>query len=133
MANHLGYLSLALYVASFICYARILYVPQYLGGAARDRCCWRAASWCNIYALLERSRCDCTPCLTTICTARCRCLRGCSGITYLGLELFHRQRSVGAFVTLLLVVLDRIAGVARAAHYCRAYRLRPRRHFSHFT
>ena len=25
------------------------------------------------------------------------------GITYLGLELFHRQRSVGAFVTLLLV------------------------------
>ena len=25
------------------------------------------------------------------------------GITYLGLELFHRRRSVGAFVTLLLV------------------------------
>jgi HemX protein len=25
------------------------------------------------------------------------------GITYLGLEIFHRQRSVGAFVTLLLV------------------------------
>jgi len=26
------------------------------------------------------------------------------GITYLGLEIFHRQRSVGAFVTLLLVI-----------------------------
>ena len=26
------------------------------------------------------------------------------GVTYLGLELFHRQRSVGAFVTLLLIV-----------------------------
>ncbi len=25
------------------------------------------------------------------------------GITYLGLEFFHRQRSVGAFVTLLLI------------------------------
>ena len=26
------------------------------------------------------------------------------GVTYLGLELFHRQRSVGAFVTLVLVL-----------------------------
>jgi hypothetical protein len=28
MPNHLGYLSLALYVASFICYARNLYAPN---------------------------------------------------------------------------------------------------------
>ena len=28
MLNHMGYLSLVLYAASFLCYARILYVPN---------------------------------------------------------------------------------------------------------
>ena len=37
------------------------------------------------------------------------------GITYLGLEIFHRQRSVGAFVTLLAGRLDCAARAACAA------------------
>ena len=50
MSHFLGYLSLALYAASFACYARILYVPNTWVG--------RAAS------LLLAGGCSCN---TTIC------------------------------------------------------------------
>src|SRR5277367_6541218 len=111
MPNQLGYLSLALYVASFICYARNLSVPNIWVG--------RVASLllaCGIFvqylSLYQRS--------LALHTVPYDDLYGSMslfawllGITYLGLELFHRERSVGAFVTLLLVIwmaaLDRFA------------------------
>ena len=102
MAYHLGYWSLALYVASFFCYARILYAPHlWLGRAAS--LLLAGGILLQYFALLERSR--------WIHTVPYNDLYGSMslfawllGITYLGLEIFHRQRSVGAFVTLLLVV-----------------------------
>ncbi|HTR47965.1 MAG TPA: cytochrome c biogenesis protein CcsA [Verrucomicrobiae bacterium] len=102
MLNHTAYLSLALYAASFCCYLRILYAPHLWVG--------RLATFLlaggivlHYYALLERSH--------GLHTVPYDDLYGSMslfawllGITYLGLELFHRQRSVGAFVTLLLLV-----------------------------
>jgi ABC-type transport system involved in cytochrome c biogenesis permease subunit len=102
MTYHLGYWSLGLYVASFICYARILYAPHlWLGRGASTLLA--GGILLQYFALLERSR--------WIHTVPYNDLYGSMslfawllGITYLGLEIFHRQRSVGAFVTLLLVV-----------------------------
>jgi ABC-type transport system involved in cytochrome c biogenesis permease subunit len=99
---HLGYVSLALYAASFFCYARILYVPNVWVGRVATLLLG-AGIVMHYFALLERSR--------WIHTVPYNDLYGSMslfawllGITYLGLELFHRQRSVGAFVTLLLIV-----------------------------
>jgi ABC-type transport system involved in cytochrome c biogenesis permease subunit len=97
----LGYLSLALYLASFLCYARILYAPQiWLGRLASALLA--AGILAQYFSLYERS--------LVIQSVPYDDLYGSMslfawllGITYLGLELFHRQRSVGAFVTLLLV------------------------------
>jgi ABC-type transport system involved in cytochrome c biogenesis permease subunit len=99
---YLGYISLALYIASFLCYARFLYVPDlWLGRMATFLLAGGIAM--HYFALLERSR--------WIHTVPYNDLYGSMslfawllGVTYLGLELFHRQRSVGAFVTLLLIV-----------------------------
>ena len=99
---YLGYVSLALYIASFLCYARFLYVPDlWLGRMATFLLAGGIVM--HYFALLERSR--------WIHTVPYNDLYGSMslfawllGITYLGLELFHRQRSVGAFVTLLLIV-----------------------------
>ena len=99
---YLGYISLALYFASFFCYARFLYVPDlWLGRMATFLLAVGIAM--HYFALLERSR--------WIHTVPYNDLYGSMslfawllGVTYLGLELFHRQRSVGAFVTLLLIV-----------------------------
>ena len=109
MPNQLGYLSLALYVASFICYARNLSAPN-VGWAGWRPCCWRPEFLCSICRCTS-GRWRCIRCLTMICTVRCRCSRGCWAVTYLGLELFHRQRSVGAFVTLLLVCWIALLGL----------------------
>src|SRR5277367_1008505 len=99
---HLGYVSLALYAASFLCYARILYVPDVWVGCVATLLLG-AGIVMHYFALLERSR--------WIHTVPYNDLYGSMslfawllGVTYLGLELFHRQRSVGAFVTLLLIV-----------------------------
>ena len=99
---YLGYVSLALYIASFLCYARFLYVPDlWLGRMATFLLAGGIVM--HYFALLERSR--------WIHTVPYNDLYGSMslfawllGVTYLGLELFHRQRSVGAFVTLLLIV-----------------------------
>jgi HemX protein len=101
MAQQLGYLSLALYLASFICYARILYAPNiWIGRFATFLLASGIAA--QYFSLYERS--------LVIQSVPYDDLYGSMslfawllGITYLGLELFHRQRSVGAFVTLLLV------------------------------
>ena len=99
---HLDYVSLGLYAASFLCYARILYVPDARVGRAATLLL-AAGIVMHYFALLDRSR--------WIHTVPYNDLYGSMslfawllGVTYLGLELFHRQRSVGAFVTLLLIV-----------------------------
>lgn len=102
MTYHLGAWSLAIYVASFLCYARILYAPHlWLGRLASALLAGGIVL--QYFDLLERSR--------WIHTVPYNDLYGSMslfawllGITYLGLEIFHGQRSVGAFVTLLLVV-----------------------------
>src|SRR5271169_3509021 len=101
MAQQLGYLSLALYLASFLCYARILYVPNlWIGRLAT--LLLASGIVAQYFSLYERSR--------VIQSVPYDDLYGSMslfawllGITYIGLEIFHRQRSVGAFVTLLLV------------------------------
>jgi ABC-type transport system involved in cytochrome c biogenesis permease subunit len=101
MPNHLGYLSLALYVASFICYARNLYAPNIWVGRLASALL-ASGIFVQYLSLYQRS--------LALHTVPYDDLYGSMslfawllGITYLGLELFHRQRSVGAFVTLLLV------------------------------
>src|SRR5271167_4587744 len=102
MTNHLGYLSLAFYAASFCCYARILYAPHtWLGRLAT--LLLAAGILLQYLALLERSH--------AMHAVPYDDLYGSMSLfawllafTYLGLEIFHRQRSVGVFVTLLLVV-----------------------------
>src|SRR5271169_1479145 len=102
MAQQLGYLSLALYLASFLCYARILYVPNlWIGRLAT--LLLASGIVAQYFSLYERSR--------VIQSVPYDDLYGSMslfawllGVTYLGLEIFHRQRTVGAFVTLSLVV-----------------------------
>jgi ABC-type transport system involved in cytochrome c biogenesis permease subunit len=101
MPNHLGYLSLALYVASFICYARNLYAPNIWVGRLAS-VLLASGIFVQYLSLYQRS--------LALHTVPYDDLYGSMslfawllGITYLGLELYHRQRSVGAFVTLLLV------------------------------
>jgi ABC-type transport system involved in cytochrome c biogenesis permease subunit len=99
--HHLGYESLALYAASFACYAWNLYAPNLWVG--------RTASFLlgvgialQYFYLYQRS--------VMLHTVPYDDLYGSMSLfawllalTYLGLEIFHRQRSVGAFVTLLLI------------------------------
>jgi HemX protein len=102
MHHYVTYISMAVYAASFACYARILYVPNlWLGRLAS----FLLASGivCHYFALLERSY--------WIHSVPYDDLYGSMSlfawllaVTYLGLELLHRQRSVGALVTLVLVV-----------------------------
>jgi ABC-type transport system involved in cytochrome c biogenesis permease subunit len=102
MLNHIGYLSLAFYAASFLCYARLLYAPNlWLGRLATLLLAGGVAS--HYFALLERSMGTNTVPYDDLYGSM-SLFAWLLGITYLGLELFHRQRSVGAFVTLLLVV-----------------------------
>jgi ABC-type transport system involved in cytochrome c biogenesis permease subunit len=97
----LGVLSLALYLASFFFYARNLYVPSL--GIGRLASLFLAAGIAAQYGeLYQRS--------LALHTVPYDDLYGSMslfawllGLTYLGLEVFHRQRAVGAFVTLLLV------------------------------
>jgi ABC-type transport system involved in cytochrome c biogenesis permease subunit len=109
MPNHLGYLSLALYVASFICYARNLYAPNIWVGRLAS-VLLAGGIFVQYLSLYQRS--------LALHTVPYDDLYGSMslfawllGITYLGLELFHRQRSVGAFVTLLLVCWIVLLGV----------------------
>src|ERR1700728_1082517 len=108
MPNQMGYLSLALYAASFLCYARLLYAPDvWLGRLATLLLAGGIAL--HYFALLDRS-------MGTHAVPYDDLYGSMSlfawllGITYLGVELFHRQRSVGAFVTLLLVVWMAVLG-----------------------
>lgn len=95
------WLSLALYAASFCCYARILYAPNdWLGRAAT--LLLAAAIAGHYFALLERSRLTHTIPYDDLYGSM-SLFAWLLGITYLFLELFHRQRGVGAIITALLV------------------------------
>jgi HemX protein len=101
MTNYLGYIMLFLYAASFACYARILYVPNlWLGRIASVLLA--SGIVCQYFDLLSRSR--------WLHTVPYDDLYGSMAlfawlfaISYLVLEIFHQQRSVGAVVTLLLI------------------------------
>jgi ABC-type transport system involved in cytochrome c biogenesis permease subunit len=101
MTHYLGYISLAIYLASFACYVGILYLPNlWLGRTASVLLAGGLVF--QYYDLLNRSR--------LMHTVPYDDLHGSMslfawlfGITYLVLEIFHRQRSVGAFVTMLMV------------------------------
>ena len=74
MLNHTGYLGLALYVASFCCYARILYAPnEWVGRLAT--LLLAAELRCTIFRC-SNVRMGCTRCRTTIFLDQCRFLRG---------------------------------------------------------
>jgi ABC-type transport system involved in cytochrome c biogenesis permease subunit len=102
MLNHTAYLALALYAASFFCYARALYAAHrwlgrlaslfLLGGIVAHYC-----------ALLERSYGTHTIPYDDLFGSM-SLFAWLLGLTYLALEIIHRQRSVGAFVTSLLFV-----------------------------
>jgi len=109
MLNHMGYLSLVLYAASFLCYARILYAPNLWLG--------RLASLllaCGIvlhyFALLERSHGTHAVPYDDLFGSM-SLFAWLLGVTYLGLEIFHRRRSVGVFVSLLLVCWMSLLGL----------------------
>ncbi|MDE3110301.1 MAG: cytochrome c biogenesis protein CcsA [Acidobacteriota bacterium] len=105
------YVSIAVYAASFICYAWILYAPNaWVGRLASVLLASGIVS--HYFALIERSH--------WIHAVPYDDLYGSMSlfawllaVTYLGLEFLHRQRSVGALVTSLLVVW--IALVAKFA------------------
>lgn len=102
MLSHMGYLSLVLYAASFLCYARILYAPDVWTG--RLATLLLVAGMAGHYlALLTRSQGTRWVPYDDLYGSM-SLFAWLLALTYLALEIFHRQRSVGACVTLLLVV-----------------------------
>jgi len=102
MLNHTAYLALVLYAASFCCYARTLYAPHvWLGRLASFLLLGGIVA--HYYALLERSYGTHTIPYDDLFGSM-SLFAWLLGVTYLVLEIFHRQRSVGALVTLLLFV-----------------------------
>ena len=100
MLNHMGYVSLALYAASFLVYVRLLYAPNiWLGRLATLLLAGGIVA--HYFALLERSMGAHTVPYDDLYGSM-SLFAWLLGITYLGLELFHRQRTVGAFVSLLM-------------------------------
>lgn len=101
MAHPLQWLSLALYVGSFVCYVRLLYAPhEWLGRSATILLA--LAIVVHYYALLERSRLTHTIPYDDLYGSM-SLFAWLLGITYLALELLNRQRGVGALITALLV------------------------------
>jgi ABC-type transport system involved in cytochrome c biogenesis permease subunit len=101
MHHYMTYISVAVYAASFVCYARILYAPNAWVGRLATLLL-ASGIVCHYFALLERSH--------WIHAVPYDDLYGSMSlfawllaVTYLGLEFLHRQRSVGALVTLVLV------------------------------
>jgi HemX protein len=102
MPNQMGYLSLVLYAASFLCYARLLYAPnEWLGRLATVLL--TAGIVLHYFALLDRSAGTHAVPYDDLYGSM-SLFAWLLGITYLGLELFHRQRAVGSLVSLLMLV-----------------------------
>jgi HemX protein len=90
-----------MYAASFVCYARVLYAPNLWVGRVASLLL-AAGIGAHYYALLERSLAMHTVPYDDLYGSM-SLFAWLLGVTYLGLEVIHRQRTVGAFVTLLLV------------------------------
>ena len=102
MTHYLSYLTLAAYAGAFCCYARILYAPhKWLGRLAT--LLLASGIILQYYALLARSQVTHTVPYDDLYGSM-SLSAWLLGVTYLGLEVFHRRRTVGAFVTLWLVV-----------------------------
>jgi len=102
MPNEMGYLSLALYAASFACYARLLYAPNvWLGRLAT--LLLGGGIVAHYFALLGRSLGTHTVPYDDLYGSM-SLFAWLLGITYLGLELLHRQRAVGSLVSLVMLV-----------------------------
>lgn len=102
MAHPIQWLSLALYAASFCCYVRLLYAPSdWLGRAAT--LLLAVAIIAHYFALLERSRLTHTIPYDDLYGSM-SLFAWLLGLTYLALEIFHRQRAVGAVITALLLL-----------------------------
>jgi HemX protein len=102
MIHSLGYLTIALYLGSFFCYARNLQAPNLAIGRAATLLLG-AGLVAQYFAMYERS--------IALHAVPYDDLFGSMllfawllALTYLGLEIFHRQRAVGAFVAAVLVV-----------------------------
>jgi len=102
MHNWMGYCALALYAASFVCYARILYAPQaWIGRLATLLLCGGLVT--HYFALLDRfSGGHMVP--YDDLYGSMSLFAWLLALTYLGLEFLHRERSVGAFVSVLLII-----------------------------
>lgn len=102
MGHQLAYLTILLYCASCVLYARVLYVPHSRHG-------WLASLLlgagivCQYFSLLQRSHWTHSIPYDDLYGSM-SLFAWLLAVTYLGLELFHRRRSVGAFVTMLLTV-----------------------------
>jgi ABC-type transport system involved in cytochrome c biogenesis permease subunit len=99
--HHLGYWSLAIYAASFAFYAWNLYVPNlWVGRTASGLLA--LGILVQYFYLYQRSVVSHTVPYDDLYGSM-SLFAWLLGLTYLGLEMLHRQRSVGAFVTLLLI------------------------------
>jgi len=109
MTHYLDYLSLGLYTASFICYARVLYVSNLWIGRIATVLLTGGIIF-QYYALLNRSHWMHTIPYDDLYGSM-SLFAWLLGITYLGLETLHKQRSVGAIVTFLLVAWIGLLGL----------------------
>jgi len=113
MPSHLNFLAVALYAASLVCYAGVLYAPRvWLGRVATLLLMLGMAA--HYFALLARSHGTHTVPYNDLYGSM-SLFAWLLGLTYLGLEILHRQRSVGAFVTLLLVAWLSVLAVVTPA------------------
>jgi ABC-type transport system involved in cytochrome c biogenesis permease subunit len=102
MANQMAYWNLIFYAASFACYARFLYAPNAWLGRLGSLLL-AAGLVAHYFALLDRSQATHMVPYDDLYGSM-SLFAWLLAVTYLALELIHRQRSVGAFVTLLLVI-----------------------------
>jgi ABC-type transport system involved in cytochrome c biogenesis permease subunit len=100
--HHLGYWSLAFYAASFAYYAWNLYIPNLWVGRTASLLL-ALGILIQYFYLYQRSVMSHTVPYDDLYGSM-SLFAWLLGLTYLGLEMLHRQRSVGAFVTLLLIV-----------------------------
>ena len=116
MSNLTGYCALGLYVASFILYVWHLYSDQVIVGRSATLLL-AGALIAHYYALMERAH--------LLHAVPYEDLYGSMslfgwflGLTYLGLELYHRRQSVGPFVLPLVIILSGLGALLApgAAH-----------------
>jgi ABC-type transport system involved in cytochrome c biogenesis permease subunit len=96
------FLTLALYALSFLCYARVLYSPQASLGRLGSLLL-SLGIIVQYFELLARARLTHSIPYDDLYGSM-SLFAWLLGVTYLGLEVFHGERSVGAFVTLVLVL-----------------------------